>query len=285
MELRQLRYFCAVAAEENLTRAAESLGIRATSLSQQIIALERELGTVLFRRTPAGMVPTAAGRALVPHARRTLEEAEQAVQAVRAAPGHGVLRLGVTPGAPPDAVPALLNALRQADLRDLPVVQQLKLVRAGGLDAGLIVLPADATGLRLSVISDVPLGALLAARHRLAARARLTWADLAGQDLLWFQRDLAPGYHDMVLETVRAAGWTPRRLRTGAPRRSLFVNELLYGGDVVALRPQWESAEGLVWRPLDGAPRLRHALVWDRSHQDAQRLSRLAAHLAGEAAP
>ncbi|NUU20759.1 MAG: LysR family transcriptional regulator, partial [Streptomycetaceae bacterium] len=54
MEIRQLRYFCAVAEEENLTRAAEGLGLRSPSLSQQIRALEQELGAPLFVRSATG---------------------------------------------------------------------------------------------------------------------------------------------------------------------------------------------------------------------------------------
>lgn len=65
MELRQLRYFLAVAEERNLTRAADAVGIKPTSLSQQIIALERELGTALFVRSSVGMAPTRAGTRLV----------------------------------------------------------------------------------------------------------------------------------------------------------------------------------------------------------------------------
>ncbi|WP_406229475.1 LysR family transcriptional regulator [Nocardia sp. NBC_01009] len=65
MELRQLRYFCAVAETGNLTRAAEGLGLRSPSLSQQIRGLEQELGAELFERSAEGMTLTAAGRALL----------------------------------------------------------------------------------------------------------------------------------------------------------------------------------------------------------------------------
>ncbi|MFI9449806.1 LysR family transcriptional regulator [Amycolatopsis sp. NPDC052450] len=96
MELRRLQYLCAVAEEGHLTRAAERLGIRASSLSQQIIALERELAATLFVRTQAGMTPTAAALALLPHARRMLEEADLGARAVRDTVGRP-LRIGVTP--------------------------------------------------------------------------------------------------------------------------------------------------------------------------------------------
>ncbi|MHA6628100.1 LysR family transcriptional regulator [Pseudonocardia sichuanensis] len=286
MELRQLRYFCAVAEQEHLTRAADLLGIRPTSLSQQIIALERTLGTALFRRTPAGMTPTAAGRALLPQARHVLDAAEEAMRVARAA-GRTPLRIGVTPGAPPAAGPAM-RAHADVDLLDVPVARQLELLHAGGLDAGLVVLPADTAGLCAVTVSDVPLGVLVADTHALAGAAALTWADLDDQDLLWFDRALAPGYHDAILASCRAAGWRPGTLRAGPPRRGLFVAELRHGGAVVALRPRWDrrDGDGLAWVPLaaDG-PRLRHALVWDPSHDRAGPLAALAADLAAEAVP
>ena len=83
MELRHLRYFVAVAEERHVGRAAARLNVSQPSLSAQIHDLERELGAVLFERTPRGMQLTPAGEKFLAHARRTLREADQAVGAVR----------------------------------------------------------------------------------------------------------------------------------------------------------------------------------------------------------
>ncbi|GAA2639660.1 LysR family transcriptional regulator [Actinomadura fulvescens] len=277
MELRQLRYFSAVAQEEHLTRAAGLLGIRGTSLSQQIIALERELGTALFRRTPGGMVLTAAGQALLPHARRSLDAAHAGIRAVQnARSAERTWRVGVTPGAPAAVIASMRARVHEVDLLDLPVSHQLEALSRGDLDAALIVLPAATSGLSSRIVSDVPLGVLMSSGHPLTGRVPLGWNDLDGQELLWFHRELAPGYHDAMLEAFRLAGWRPRRIRRGPPRRGLFVAELTHSRSVVAVRPEWDGGDRLAWSPLPSAPRLRHALVWSPSHPDAGRLGDLA---------
>lgn len=83
VDLRLLRYFLAVAEEAHLTKAAERLGIRQPPLSQQIRALEQELGVTLFNRLPRGMELTESGRALLADARNIIALVDQAVDGVR----------------------------------------------------------------------------------------------------------------------------------------------------------------------------------------------------------
>jgi DNA-binding transcriptional LysR family regulator len=95
MELRQLGYFVAVAEERNFTRAAQRIPIAQPAISQQIRRLESELGEELFVRDRRGIRLTAAGDALLPHARAMLAEAEHARAAVTALRGLHTGRLAV----------------------------------------------------------------------------------------------------------------------------------------------------------------------------------------------
>ena len=117
MELRHLRYFVAAAEERHITRAAERLGIQQPPLSQQIRALEAELGTPLLRRHPRGVELTQAGEALLAEARAVLEQVERAVTVTRRA-GRGEagrIGLGFTSSASfHPLVPAMVRAYRDA---------------------------------------------------------------------------------------------------------------------------------------------------------------------------
>lgn len=106
--LRQLEYFLAVVDEGSFTRAADQLYVTQPGLSQQVAALERELGGSLFARLPRAITLTPTGRALLPHARSAVSAADRATAAARQVAGSdaGELRiacvysvsLGLLPG-------------------------------------------------------------------------------------------------------------------------------------------------------------------------------------------
>ncbi|MET8225651.1 LysR family transcriptional regulator [Streptomyces sp. NPDC004082] len=102
VELRQLRYFVAVAEELNFGRAAERLLIAGPSLSQQIKVLERDLGVRLFDRDRRSVSLTAAGSALLPHTRALLEQADALQQRARGLSGSEPVRLGYVSWLPAD---------------------------------------------------------------------------------------------------------------------------------------------------------------------------------------
>ncbi len=155
MTLQQLRYFSAAAELGSFTAAARSLYIAQPSLSEQIRQLEAELGVVLFARAGRGIVLTEAGRALRREAERVLAavaDAGDAVRGVRDLRG-GTLSFGIFGVASPHLVAGLAAEFRRRhpDVRLRLAGQNSSLVadsvRAGRLEAGLVVLPVDDEGL------------------------------------------------------------------------------------------------------------------------------------------
>jgi DNA-binding transcriptional LysR family regulator len=154
MELRQLRYFVAVAEELHFARAAERLRIAAPSLSQQIKSLEANLGTALFVRDRRHVELTAAGRMLLPDAREILDLAARAQHRVVGATGP--LRVGYV-----SWLPDQLAASPELDIRVdewiMPSHVQISRVLDGGLDAAIAWAPARDEHLDVRLLWPEPL--------------------------------------------------------------------------------------------------------------------------------
>lgn len=181
MELRQLRYFVAVAEELHFGRAAERIGIEQSPLSRAIRELEQDLGVRLFNRTSRCTQITAAGKAFLSEARRILLAVRTARRAARAvATGlTGRIRVGVSQSVAQPRLARLLHLCRaeQPDVEfcilDLSLRAQKRGLREGSLDIGLAPCPVDAEGLRSEPLWVAPLAAILPANHRLSNTRQL----------------------------------------------------------------------------------------------------------------
>jgi DNA-binding transcriptional LysR family regulator len=169
VELRQLRYFVAVAEELHFGRAAERLRIAGPSLSQQIKALERSVGVDLFVRDRRHVRLTSAGRTLLPDAREILALAGAAQR--RLASASGPVRLGYV-----SWLPGELSATVRTDLRIdewvMPSHIQIERVLEGTLDAAIAWAPRPDDRLDLRLLWPEPLHAVTVARGRSVARGR-----------------------------------------------------------------------------------------------------------------
>ncbi|WP_372624333.1 LysR substrate-binding domain-containing protein [Falsiroseomonas sp.] len=230
LDLRQLRYFVAVAEEGHVTRAAERLGMQQPPLSQQIKALEGQLGLQLFRRRPRGVELTESGQVLFEEARAILARLEQAERATQstARGEQGKLRIGVAPTAPfHPFVPAVIRAFREA-YPDVSVTldeclsrQAVQGLTEARLDAAFVraELP-DARELTIYRLIEEPMVIALPATHPLASGPGLTQRplrDFAGESFIAFARVEGPGMFDATMAACLRAGFTPR-LGQEAPR-------------------------------------------------------------------
>jgi DNA-binding transcriptional LysR family regulator len=157
MTLQQLQYFMTAVRHGSFSAAAAALHLAQPSLSEQIRRLEAELGSPLFTRGGRGLELTEAGRRLRPHAERVLAAAEEAAGSVREISRleGGLLEFGMFGQAPYALTAALVQDFRtrypnvRIRLTGLNSSTVADAVREGRLEAGLIVLPIDDTGLEV----------------------------------------------------------------------------------------------------------------------------------------
>ncbi|SEI78003.1 DNA-binding transcriptional regulator, LysR family [Azotobacter beijerinckii] len=234
MELRHLRYFIAVAEELHFGRAAEQLGISQPPLSQQIQALEEELGARLFERTNRRVALSAVGRLFLPEARQVLAQLEQAVDVARRAQRGelGELKVGFTASAPfTSTIPRAIRAFRQAcpdvhlDLRELSSRGVAEAVHEGRLQVGMLrplaPLPEELVALELFA---EPLVAVLPVDHPLAGgrEVGVRLAALGEEPFVFFPRTFGTGLYDQLLGLARAAGFSPRIVQEASEAMTLI---------------------------------------------------------------
>lgn len=264
MELRHFRYVIAVAETLNFRQAAARLNISQPPLSQQIQALEHELGVKLFDRTRHQVQLTAAGEMFVQEARMVLAQAEHAGKVgERVRQGEaGQLVIGVAGPADADYFVEIMRvfAKRRPDvhvaIRNMSTAQQVQAVVEKRLHAGFVTPPVDHPELVLETVLHEPIVIALPRAHRLATRARVRLAELASQPHIMFSRALGPGFYDAIVGACRTAGFRLDVVHEVDNLHSAYG--LVAAGMGVSFVPaglQAEPPKSVVLRPL--APPLR----------------------------
>jgi len=192
MEIHQLRYFVAVADEENFSRAAAKVRVAQPSLSQQIRKLEAEVGQPLFDRLPRSVVLTEAGRCLIDYARQILALIGDARRSVDELKGEvaGALAVGAIPTIAPYVLPELTRKFQKHYPEvTLEIVEDVtdgitRRVEAGELDVALASTCQQSPTLRRESLGSEPLLALVPEGHPLAKKSLVTLDDLKSQRFL-----------------------------------------------------------------------------------------------------
>ena len=201
MELRHLRYFVAVAEEGSLTVAAERrLHTAQPSLSRQMRDLEAELGCALMIRTARGIELTAAGRVFLDHARVTLTQVGDMVEATRRAamPAKATFVVGFLTGYEFEWLAAVLGIMRdQLPATEVVILSQSSPDLAAGLMRGRIDLAflrheKNTKGVIFTLLRDEPLIVLMPADHWLTARDTIRPQDIAAEQLIGVPGDKSP---------------------------------------------------------------------------------------------
>ena len=278
MELRQLRYFLAVAEEGHFGRAAERVRIAQPGLSQQIKALERSLGVVLIDRENRPVRLTAAGERLLPWARTIIEAADRAGDVSREATATDILRVGIPAmgrypefseiisrfreQAPevelqvvPSTTPAMLDAVMRRSL-DVAVVHQPIEIPEHGESPSYV--PLGWRELIVALPEDHPLGSLDALpRDALLEEQFLSWPDplWPRQAAHWRELLFGTKTHPNVIEVFDAFDGTQLELVRRGPALTWF--------SAPADEPLPAPPQGIVFRRVeDPRPLIEYGMVW-----------------------
>ncbi|MEV8378816.1 LysR family transcriptional regulator [Kribbella sp. NPDC056861] len=293
MELRQLRYFVAVAEEQHFGRAARRLRIAAPSLSQQIQALERDLHVTLLERSPRGVHLTPAGQLMLEHARVLLARAERARNEVRCADGrHRHLTLHVVSGmehvldSPLRHLSGTASGL-QVTTATSTDHDAILAVREENIDAAIVWVRAtrdhDLAG---TVLQQVPVHLALPAGHRLAEAEAVRVDDLATETIVMFPRNLFLGIWDCIMGHLFPDG--PSRLDQVLTQPDLInapealLRSVAAGDGVAPVVPAMAEhvpVSGIVVRPLIPPLLAPIELIWhDPAHPALKTVAALLTH-------
>jgi DNA-binding transcriptional LysR family regulator len=229
-DLRQLRYFVTVAEEGSFTQAAAKIPVAQQSLSEQIRALERQVGAQLFIRGPRGVRLTEVGDALLNEARPLLTRTDRAFDRVRrlAIGERQTINLGFLPSVGNYVVPPVVRAFTEAHpeivltTEDLPIARLVEGLREGRLDAGL-TRPPLVDDLTTEHVLREPVGVVLPVGHRLARAEQLDLTDLADEPWVLTPRSSWEPWHRKYDEDFAAAGFIPDVVQRGSSVQSLLA--------------------------------------------------------------
>lgn len=219
MELRHLRYFIAVAREENVTRAALKLHVSQPALSRQVRDLEEELGFVLLQRTAKSVRLTEAGRVFLVEAQAVLDRVREAVERARAKAGRieGNLHLGYAPSPSVEILPRVLRKFQtgfqgvRVILHDLSAEEMIARLHEGKLDLALTARPPRKSlrGLRFVEVARYPFCVAVSPRHALAGARSVGVERLLAEPFLGYTRQDYPDYYAEIDSLYQACRRKP----------------------------------------------------------------------------
>jgi DNA-binding transcriptional LysR family regulator len=253
MDLRQLRYFQAVAHARSLSSAAERLGMAQPPLGRQIRALEEALGVTLVVRSQRGVTLTEVGRNFLTRTDDLLRRMDEAIEEVReiAKGGKGQLSIGLIDEALAGQIAQTVTVFASNN-RDISVItttdSSISLatqVNDQTLDAAVIFgpLPANLLDITFRVIDRAPLGALVSAHHPAVAAGYVQLTDLGDETFVMGRFNPMSGYYVQFTQLMRRFGIKPKVLSGIDP--NMMIMEFVAAG------------RGISLMTLDAHPQLR----------------------------
>jgi DNA-binding transcriptional LysR family regulator len=272
MNLRDLRYFVALAEDLQFSRTARKLSIAQPSLSQKISGLESELGVRLFARDTRQVNLTSAGKTFLLRVRNILAEIEQATDAVRrierGESGH--IKIGFVGLAGLDVLPLLLRRLRgrypsiSVSLFERSSEEQARNVLDGSLDVGIVREPNSIVPLMSHHLVNDPQILAIPADHRLARRPTIKLRELRNEAFIMFPRTEGTGMYDRIIGACARTGFSPRIVQEAMMMTTTIgLVAAKVGVAIVPSVTRQIREKGVVYRPF--LPRLTvdTGLIWN----------------------
>lgn len=284
IDLHYMRHFVAVAESLHFGRAAARLGMAQPPLSQSIKRLEAKLGFPLFERTGRRVTLAPAGRIFLDEARRTLQQADEAVRLARRAASEDLAELSVSfvSAALYRVLPAVLKRHRKRfpnvaiRLDERSTDDQIRGLQDGSIDLGFLTPPLVTAGLEVASVSRDRFIAAVPTPGRFDERARLSIAELAQHDFVLFPHAQGPSLHGRIIAACRAAGFLPKISQEA--RQMHAILSLVSAGMGVSLVPDGARTmrvDGVRFLGLIDAP---EDLTWDLAMAWKPRGARRALH-------
>jgi DNA-binding transcriptional LysR family regulator len=279
MELRHLRYFVVVAEERNFTRAARRLNMQQPPLSQQIRALEQELGFALFLRHPKGVDLSAGGEIFLHEAKAILANVTQAAQrAARAANGiEGIISVGLTSSAAAHPLtPKILQGYRTArpavimKFSEGNAAELTAAISSGKLDVGFLRMPVSRpAGLAFQRLLDEEMLLVLPIGHALLkSRAKkgiptVSLKALRDEQFILVRNPGASGMYSNFIEACVHAGFSPNiAVEVDGMLTNICLVAAGVGASVVPASMHGFHADQVAYcRILEGGAKLRAPLT------------------------
>lgn len=280
MDLRQLRYFQAVAEELSFSRAARRLHIAQPALSRAVKDLEDRLRVMLLNRDRRSVALTPAGAALLQESGLHFERIEETIRKVqRAAVGEeGELRVGYIGPPTQNFLGQLLSEFRRRHPRVNIVLEErtpervCEMVARGRVNVGLTrpVLSGRALGLSTTLLRQEPLWAVLPESHPLAKFRNVRWGKLSEIPLIILSRREGVGLHDAIVQACRKAHFSPRIVQTPSVIGTILT--YVESGAGLGVIPDSVAALGygrpLAFRPLTPRCAVDLVMVWSDDHDN-----------------
>ncbi|GAL31055.1 aromatic hydrocarbon utilization transcriptional regulator CatR (LysR family) [Vibrio variabilis] len=279
MEIKQIRYFIAVAQELHFRNAARRLNISQPPLSYQIRKLEDELGVLLLERDTRNVTLTKAGKYFYDRSQRILNKLDKEVAVTQNIHNGqtGSIVLGFSGSAVFSLLPAIIKQSRYIfpdlilDVRQLTTQEQIKELNLGNIDVGILVPPVYDNTINTYTIKREGFNLCVPENHHLASRHCIDIVELSNEKFVMTRREDGEGYYDLIIALCMEGGFTPSIIQTAKEQQTIV--SLVAACIGIAIVPESTrniANTSVVFIPINSKIRKQSSVAWKEKLQNEE---------------